>query len=527
MSKKENQNVNITLNANTKEDSEVVISIFTLIKKLKKYLLIWIIAAVVCVAIAIGYSMITTHVQKPTLTALVGFSYDGVEKGLDPNGRDFKVETIKSPSVIETALTDLNLEIEQLEYVRQGITISGITPKDTVARLTQYSNVINKNGNIAAAEKILETTYFPTQYTVAFDYSATDFTDEEAVQLFNRILENYKDYFYQEYGYNESLGSAVRVINYEDYDYTEAVDVFSNNITTLKKYVKELADDDDTRFRSSVTGYTFDDLYEAISTIESIDLDKTSSYIIVNNLTKNKEEALAYCEYRIKALTRQRAQYEEELEAYEESIKNYEKDQMIVFGSGEDTSMETSLASEQYDNMFKQKNNIASELARTKQQISYYKERQATLKNKSTGSAEKTEKVEGELKALSDKINNLIDIVSDTSEDYYVNVTFKNAYNVLVPASDVSTNRLDRIKENVKLPFLILEALVFVVYFAVAFIEAITSDSRNKKLALAAAGDNADKKDEEDSEEEAVEKSGENNSKDDKKKKNKDDKETE
>ena len=288
MSKKENQNVNITLNTKNKEDGEVVVSIFTLIKKLRKYLLIWIIAAVICVGLAVAYAVFTTHVQKPTLTALVGFSYDGVEKGLDPNGRDFKVETIKSPNVIESALTDLNLEIEQLEYVRQGITITGITPKDTVARLTQYSNVINKNGNIAAAEKILETTYFPTQYTVSFDYTATDFTDEEAVQLFNRILENYKDYFYQEYGYNESLGSALSVINYEDYDYTEAIDVFSNNVKTLKKYVKELADDDDTRFRSSETGYTFDDLYEAISTVEKIDLDKLSSYIIVNNLTKNK-----------------------------------------------------------------------------------------------------------------------------------------------------------------------------------------------------------------------------------------------
>ena len=521
MSKKENQNVNITLNTKNKEDGEVVVSIFTLIKKLRKYLLIWIIAAVICVGLAVAYAVFTTHVQKPTLTDLVGFSYDGVEKGLDPNGRDFKVETIKRPNVIESAQTDLNLEIEQLEYVRQGITITGITPKDTVARLTQYSNVINKNGNIAAAEKILETTYFPTQYTVSFDYTATDFTDEEAVQLFNRILENYKDYFYQEYGYNESLGSALSVINYEDYDYTEAIDVFSNNVKTLKKYVKELADDDDTRFRSSETGYTFDDLYEAISTVEKIDLDKLSSYIIVNNLTKNKEDALAYCEYRIKTLTRQRLQYEEELEAYENSIKNYEKDQMLVFGStGEDTSMQTSIASEQYDNMFKQKNIIASNLAQTKQQISYYKERQETLKSKSSGSAAKTEKIETDLKALSEKINDLIEAVGDTSEDYYVNVTFKNAYNVLVPAADVSTNRLDRIKENVKFPCVILEALAFMVYFVVAFIEAITSDSRNKKLALAAAGVDADKKDEEDSEEESEEK----DAKDDKKKKNKDNK---
>ncbi len=516
MSKKENQNVNITLNTNEKDDNEVIISIGTLIKKLKKYLLIWIVAAVVCVALAVGYSMITTHVKKPTLEALVGFSYNGIEQGLDPNGRDFKVETIKNPNVIESALTDLNLELEQLEYVRQGITIKGITPKDTVARLTQYGNVVDKTGNVAAAEKILETTYFPTQYIVEFDYSATDFTDEEAVALFNRVLENYKTFFYKEYGYNESLGSALSVIGYEDYDYTEAIDVFSNNITTLKKYVKKLADDDDTRFRSSVTGYTFDDLYEAISTIETIDLDKISSYIIVNNITKNKDDALAYYEYRIKALTRQRLQYEEELEAYEESIKNYEKDQIIVFGSTEDTSMQSSIASEQYDQMFKQKTLIASNLAQTKQQISYYKERQETLKSKSAGSAAKTEEIEAALKSLSEKLNTLIDAVGDTSEDYYVNVTFKNAYNVLVPAADVSTNRMDRIKANLKTPLLILEAIVFVVFFAVAFIEAIVSDSKKKKLALA-DGDDADKNDEEESEEESDEK----NSKDDKKKKNK------
>lgn len=523
MSKKENQNVNITLNTNEKEDNEVVISIFTLIKKLKKYLLIWIIAAVVCVALAVGYSMITTHVNKPILEALVGFSYNGIEQGLDPNGRDFKVETIKNPNVIESALTDLDLEIEQLEYVRQGITIKGITPKDTVDRLTQYSRVLDQNGNIAAAEKILETTYFPTQYIVTFDYSATDFTDEEAVALFNRVLENYKTFFYKEYGYNESLGSALSVIGYEDYDYTEAIDVFSNNITTLKKYVKKLADDDDTRFRSSVTGYTFDDLYEAISTIETIDLDKISSNIVVNNLTKNKEDALAYCEYRIKALTRQRLQYEEELETYEESIKNYEKDQIIVFGSTEDTSMQSSVASEQYDRMFTQKNNIASSLAQTKQLISYYKERQEALKSKSAGSAAKIEEVEENLKSLSEKLNTLIDLVGDTSEDYYVNVTFKNAYNVLVPAADVSTNRLDRIKANLKTPLLILEGIAFVVYFAFAFIESLVSDNKKKMLAMAAAGDDDDKKDEEESEEESDEK----NSKDDKKKKNKDNKETE
>lgn len=502
MAKKGERNVNIVIK-NPEEENEVVISFSTLLKKLRKYLMLWIVAAVVFVGAAFGYAGITTHINKASLHALVGFSYNGIEKGLDPAGKNFDPYSIKNPAVIENALTSLGMDTEQLENIREGITLEGVIPKDVIDRLTKYNSVLDTNGNLGAAEKILETTYFPTQYHVYFNYSNTSLTETEAVELINAILNEYNNYFYETYGYNESLGNAVSVISYDDYDYSEAIDLFSNNLSILKKYVRQLSNDDQTRFRSSVTGYTFSDLYQSIDTVETIDLDKISSYVSVNNITKDKEAALAYYEYRIKALTRQKTQYEEEIKSYEASITSYEKDQIIVFGNGtDDTNTQSTLASKQYDKMIDEKNHIVVNLAETKQRINYYKERQEALKSNNSGSAaaSKIQTVEADLASLNEKVGNLINIVADTSEDYYRNVTFKNAYNVLAPATNTTSDKLSRIIENAKMPIIILEALALVIYFAVAFIESIIAENKNRKAALLNAESNSDDKDKEDDE---------------------------
>ena len=505
MAKKDDRNLNITIKNQEEKENEVVVSISTVLKKLRKYVFIWIVVAVLFVVFSLGYATITTHVSKPSLVALISFSYKGIEKGLDPNGRKFEVTSVKNPAVIEAALDELGMNMTNLEPIRQGIRFEGIKPKNAVDRITLYDKVLDTNGNVNAVEKILETTYFPTQYKVYFNYNETSLSDSEAVEVFNMMLDKYQNYFYETYGYNESLGSAVTTINYADYDYSEAVDVFDNSLTTLEKYVKQLSKEDTTRFRSAETGYTFDDLYESIKTVESIDLDKISSYITVNNLTKDKDEALAYYEYRIKALNRSKAQYEEEIASYDASIAAYQKDQIIVFGNGTDnTNTESTLASEQYDKMIQAKNDIATSLAQTKQSINYYKERQEALKNNPVGSSAKTEKVEADLASLNEKVTNLVDIVNKTSDDYYRNVTFKNAYSVLVPATNTATDMISHIIENAKRPLIVLEALGFMVFFCVAFVEALITDNKKRK-ALAEGREFTDKDEKSDSDETAPE----------------------
>lgn len=507
MDKLNERNLNITINNPEKDENEVVISFATIIRKMRKYLSVLIIAAVTMVIVAFVYAVVTTHVKKAPLKALVSFNYDGIEKGLDPAGKDFDPNSIKNPSVIEDALTELDLDLEQLEYVRRGIKLEGITPKDADDRITLYKSILDKgNGNNlnGAAEQVLETSYFATQYRVFFDYNETDLTDAQAVELFNTILDKYDDYFYKVYGYNESIGNAVAAIDYNDYDYSEAIDVFSSNISSLRSYVKNLESTDKTKFRSTVTGYTFNDLYQALNTVSSIDLDNCSSYVNVNNVTKDKDAALAYCEYRIKALNRQKAQYEEELAAYNTAIDAYQKDQIIVFGgsAGDNSTTQSTVTSQQYDRMYAERNNITNELAATKQNINFYKEREESLKSKTVGSTDKMKKVEEQLATLSEKLDRLVELVSLTANDYYVNVSFQNAYTVLVPASNGVTSKIGRIVDNAVNPLMVLEGIVIFVFFVVSIVEAIICDSQ-KKIAEAAGSKRVDE-DEEDAQEDEV-----------------------
>ncbi len=499
MAKKDDRNLNITIKNQEDKADEVVVSISTVIKKLKKYLFVWIVAAVFFVVASFGYAAITTHVNKPELSALVSFSYSGIEKGLAPDGRKFDVNTLKDPSVIKDTLTELDIDQSELETIRQGISFKGVIPKDAADRITLYDKILDDNtsGGLQAAEKILDTTYFPTQYFVYFNYNGTSLSDKQAVDVLNGMLKQYETYFYKTYGYNEAIGSSVAAIDYQDYDYSEALDVFSDNISALKRYVKQLSNDDKARFRSAETGYTFDDLYDALDTVQSVDIDRISSYVSIYNLTKDKDQALAYYEYRIKAMNREQAAYEEELASYEASIASYEKDQIIIFGNGtNDTNTTSSIASEQYDKMIQAKNNIAASLARTKQRVEYYKERQEALQNNPVGSNEYTETVEANLASVKEKVSKLVDLVKTTSDEYYKSVTFGNAYTILVPASNTVSSKLGLIIDNAKMPLVILEVLAFLVFFGVAFVEALIQDNKKRKALAAGLAPEEDDEDE-------------------------------
>ena len=66
---------------------------------------------------------------------------------------------------------------------------------------------------------------------------------------------------------------------------------------------------------------------------------------------------------------------------------------------------------------------------------------------------------------------------------------------------------MSHIVENAKQPLMILEALGFVVFFAVAFIEALVTDNKKKKAVTAngAPEDDADEDSEDVTSEEAIE----------------------
>lgn len=504
MAKKDERNLNVTIKNDSDDRDEVVISFSGILRKLKKYFIPWIMAAAIAAVAVMGVSTITTLHSKPPLTALISFTHDGIERGLAPDGRTFDVNSVKNPAVIEDTITELGMDMELLEAIRENITVEGIIPSDAIDRITHYKNVYENaaSGNLSAAQAMLDVTYYPTQYKVHFDYNDAELDRDDAVQILNAMLENYRDFFFEKYGYNESLGTAVPAVDYAYYDYAESLDVFSTTLSTLQSYVKQIADKDSTRFRSTVTGYTFDDLYQAIRTVKSIDIDRLSSYITVNNLTKDKAASIAYYQYRIESLTRQKDQLSESLNSIKESIEAYEKDAIIVFGEGADGRDTTfNQASEAYDNLILRKVSVSSELAETKQQINFYVTRKQALEKNPAGSKEKAEKLEADLEILNEKVKQLVELTNQTADEYYENVEFGNAYNILVPAVNSSGATIKSIVKSGLMPVIIVEALLLVIYFAVAMVAAIKEENSKKEAAdggCSCSGDGGDDDDDDD-----------------------------
>lgn len=490
MAKKDERNLNITIKNQEEEKGNLLISISDVLKNMKRYLAVWLVAAIVFGIITACYVSYKTSSYSAPINALVSFSYDGIEKGKDPSGRDFDINSVKNPTVVTAALTELNMDISHLDGIREGITFSGFIPEDAINRITAYKSVYESgaNGSLSAAEAMLDVTYYPTKFEINFDYSKAGLSRKDGVQVLNQILECYKDYFYDQYGFNSSLGIAVPAVSYTDYDYAEQVDVFRTTLETLERYIKQLANDDTTLFRSTATGYTFNDLYQAATTIESIDLDRISSYISVNNITNDKEASIAYYDYRIENLTRTQAQLEERLASVNASIAQYQKDAVIILNGGDSPDASYTQTSDEYDKLFENYNSISTDLASTKQNIEFYKARREALNGDRNATSKQKEQVEADLASLSEKLSNLVSLTEQTADEYYEDVAFANAYSILVPAVNSVGATLHSIISSCLMPVIMVEALVFVVYLIAAFVKSLKLKPKKK----AAEGDDDD-----------------------------------
>lgn len=496
MADKHTQNVNLILrNEEQKQDDEIVISLSAIFRKLKKYFIAWLLTAIIIGGTIAGASVFFDTTSTNPVRAVVNFTYSGIEKGKNPDGSDFHEDTLKNPTVIERALAECGQEIALLESVRQGLQIEGQIPQDTYNRLTTYRDILDSSssGQLSTAQAMFNETWFSTEYKITFNYKNTGLNRSDAVQVLNAILNCYRDWFFEQYGYNEALGNALSAMDYKDYDYAEAVDMFSTSLSQLNSYVSGLSKEDTARFRSTVTGYTFADLQSAIDMVQRLDLDLISSYLNVNNITKDRERLQNYYEFRIETLQRQQKVHEETLAATEAAFASYEKDQIIIF-SDSTTNTESTIASDAYDQLLTAQIDAQKNVSNTKQQISYYNERLSTLRksNSGTNSKDKVKHIEEELEKVNKKVNNLIQLVNETADDYYQNISLSNAYNILLPATSSVATTIQSGFSRAFLPLVGVEVILMMLYLATAFIQALIEENRKKKFASAFAAANSE-----------------------------------
>lgn len=478
------KNINVTLMPHENNDDEIVISFETIFRQLKRFFSAWIILAIVVGLVTAGGTMLLNKtVNSNSISALINFNFEGIELGLDPYGDEFDVNKIKSPSMIEEALTELNIPLENVEEVRRNISIRGIMPGEARDKISLYQEIYTKGGTagLDAVNALLDVGYYPSYYIINFDNNTAGFDIEDGKKIIDEILNSYQEYFFTSYGYNEAFGNSVVAIDYKEYDYPVAIDVFRSILDELDLYVRRIQLNDTTSFRSSKTGFNFEDIRRDIETVRTADIDSLSSYITINNVTNDKEQLVTHYEYKIDELEHELNVSKYQLKSLSDSINSYEKDTMLVFGDVGDTENETTVsqASKKYDELVESKIKVQEEVSTKQQQIEYYKTRIKTLDGSNSKTDAVVEEVQNRLDDLYAKINNLVDIASKTSDEYYENVVFANAFNILVPATGEAPNIE---MGGLLMPVMISEAIAFVIYIACAIISAIVNDHRRNKV---------------------------------------------
>ncbi|MBQ8688336.1 MAG: lipopolysaccharide biosynthesis protein [Ruminococcus sp.] len=479
-----NQNqLNITLKHEEQEAEGISIPVTGIFRCLKRFAIGWIVVAILtALLVAAGTATFSQQLSSAPVS-LIEFNYSGAEKGLTPDGKKLDVNSIKNPTVVEMALTKMGYPLEYVESVRSAITIDGIVPEAAVDEISVYKASYEKSGGLPAAQAMLEVEYFPTQYRVTFNFANTPFGDDEAAKVINTVLECYRIYFFETYGSNNAIGNASLALDYNDYDYLVAVDTYSETLRTLQNKLTSMSHADKSQFRSTQTGFSFDDLKDSVETALAYDADTLTAYILSNSVVRDKEGMISYYEYRIEELERTKTSAVSQLNTIEESIEKYEKNAVVMFGGSEEDAASYTKASSKYDQLFIQKNEAQEQVSRYSQMIAECEAHLESVKKlgSRTTDADKVAYVEERLVQLGEKVDQLVEDVNATVMEYNESVEFANAYTVLVPASVLSTSYVSMLLQNIMKPLLLVEAIVLLGYIGISVVKAFVIAYGQKK----------------------------------------------
>ena len=187
-------------------------------------------------------------------------------------------------------------------------------------------------------------------------------------------------------------------------------------------------------FRASGTGLSFTDIATSIGFLQDADLARLSSYIESNSLTTDAVRQIEYYEYQIEEYTNRLSELQVNLSNVNSAINSYQKDPVIIV-SNQDTTQETEQTNEYYDELVAQKLELSTQISEINTEINRYYTLMNKIQSKTTSATEDEMQYANTLISnLNNKISEWIDLIEETTKEYYDTTKFSNAYQVSVPA---------------------------------------------------------------------------------------------
>ena len=183
-----------------------------------------------------------------------------------------------------------------------------------------------------------------------------------------------------------------------------------------------------------------------------------------NSLTTDATRQIEYYEYQIEEYTNRLSELQVNLSNVTASINSYQKDPVIIVSS-QDTTQEAEQTNEYYDRLIAQKLELSSQISEINTEINRYYKLMNKMQSKTTSATEdELQYANALISNLNSKLSEWIDLIEETTREYYDTTKFSNAYQVSVPSQYFAGGGIVNIVKISGIFVLIFLAIVIIVW---------------------------------------------------------------
>ena len=283
------------------------------------------------VAVAILFCYFGLFVcQSQTATVYIKYTDSSAVDGVTASGQKLDPYEITQPYIIIKALEQLGINAKNVNSFAQRISV---TPVISSAEQEKYASWLNNFEDYANTEEGKDT---PIYYRI-------DFITNEGIQFgrsfLSALINQYRVYYTEKYvGFYEVAPIPESVIL--NSDYFQAVDKLKSHVEETKKYLNNIANNV-VDYRSSLTGYSLNDLIDSFGLFLETEIAPVTQYILDTGVSKDVATLVAALKQ--SADTAQRESDEQALKA---STQKY---MMSVYAEKNKDYVSTVISPENYD----------------------------------------------------------------------------------------------------------------------------------------------------------------------------------
>ena len=215
---------------------------FDLLRYLKRFGLL--VLAVTIAGTALVYVYCRNN-QTYTAKAVIRYTNDKINEGLNPDGTELDTSEIYSSTVIAQAMDALG-QNESPNLIRSSCYVKGIVPDD------------EKTKQEALLDKGEEVTYVPDMYEVGLTVNSNR-GGSYASNMLDAILQSYFTVYTEKHVEEQLEVNPSSGLLEKGYDFYECIYILENDTNEMLNHLKAKCDKYPD-YRSSVTGYSYSDL---------------------------------------------------------------------------------------------------------------------------------------------------------------------------------------------------------------------------------------------------------------------------